>query len=54
MSNSVIISLILGFSPYIIMNEELKTILKKLAELIFDHYMKNINSKIINSTVKAK
>jgi hypothetical protein len=37
------------------MDKELQLILRKLAELIYDQYIKNINSKIIeNSTVKAK
>jgi hypothetical protein len=36
------------------MNEELKDILKKLAELMFDYYVKNINLRTVSSTVKAK
>jgi len=37
------------------MDEKLQDILKKLAELIYDQYLKNIAlKKVENSTVKAK
>jgi hypothetical protein len=37
------------------MDEKLQDILKKLAELIYEQYLKNIAlNKIENSTVKAK
>ena len=37
------------------MDKELQNILKKLAEIVYDQYIKNIASKNIeNSTAKAK
>ena len=37
------------------MDKELQNILKKLAELIYEQYIKNISlKKLENSTVKAK